>query len=157
MRHAPFLSLLAIAAFGCSDADAAWRGGFSKRADALRLFPLPTMDDPNVPNAVFVNSNVRKILVVTDPPGATLKINGAAAGTTPCDINTADVICHDVNKKFLSFPIEFTVDGVAWRAQRFALRYEAANVWAKMSPGELPEPLPSRDLWFYAVLQKPPK
>ncbi|MFN0206846.1 MAG: PEGA domain-containing protein [Planctomycetota bacterium] len=153
MRRLALLLVLLI--IGCSDPDSAWRGSFSKRANALRLFPLPSTGDPNVPNAVFVNSNVKKILIVTQPPGATVKINGAVAGITPCDVNTAEIVCQDMNRRFISFPMEFTIGGDARKVERFALRYEAANVWVKTSQQELPDPLPSRDLWFYAVLSNP--
>lgn len=133
---------------GCSDAEAKRRASLEKRAASLKQFPLPATANPDVPKSVFVNSNVAKILIVTKPAGAKIKIGGKEIGVSPFEASTADLLFTSDG----AAPLEFEVAGKPLKAPRFALRYEAANLMIGINPPQLPSELSSRDLWFYAEL-----
>jgi hypothetical protein len=136
----------------CTDKGSQEQSGIARRAAALRLLPLPNMNDPNVPRAIFVNSSVPRILVQSSPEGARVTVRGRDAGITPCEVATADILVGPDTAES-PFPLEFTLDGRTAKVTSFALRYEAANLMIGVASSRIPAPLARRDLWFYTELK----
>lgn len=157
----PFRSLLPPAALAamlplggpaCDRSEDRFIEGLDKRANALSLFALPQMPDPNVPKSIFVHSRVPKLLVATNPPGAMLRIKGGAPVQAPAELDTSIFLIRSGGDEVI-FPIEVLVDGKVASITRFALRFEAANIQYKVTTSDLPDPLPSRDLWLYLSVE----